>query len=71
MMWSKDDRCLVSCGMDGAVYKWDALTGACESSKNLEKSCIYMDAMFSPDTGSVLAVGNNFTLNELRDGKAS
>ncbi|XP_017350530.1 cilia- and flagella-associated protein 57 isoform X1 [Ictalurus punctatus] len=69
VMWSKDDRCLVSCGMDGAVYKWDALTGACESSKNLEKSCIYMDAMFSPDTGSVLAVGNNFTLNELRDGK--
>ncbi|KAF4092135.1 hypothetical protein AMELA_G00017440 [Ameiurus melas] len=69
VMWSKNDRRLMSCGMDGAVYEWDALTGACESSKNLEKSCTYMDAMFSPDTGSVLAVGNSFTLNELRDGQ--
>ncbi|XP_053502846.1 cilia- and flagella-associated protein 57-like [Ictalurus furcatus] len=69
VMWSEDDRRLASCGMDGAVYEWNALNGACESFKNVEKSCTYTDVMFSPDTGSVLTVGSNLTPNELRDGQ--
>ncbi|XP_017339117.1 cilia- and flagella-associated protein 57 isoform X2 [Ictalurus punctatus] len=67
VMWSEDDRRLASCGMDGSVYEWNALNGACESFKNVEKSCTYTDVMFSPDTGSVLTVGSNLTPNELRD----
>ncbi|MCI4395775.1 hypothetical protein PGIGA_G00195880 [Pangasianodon gigas] len=69
--WSEDDRRLVSCGTDGTVYEWNALTGACESSKSVQKSCTYTDAMFLPSTGSVLAVGNDFTLDEFQDGQAS
>ncbi|XP_053495458.1 cilia- and flagella-associated protein 57-like [Ictalurus furcatus] len=69
VMWSEDDRCLASCGMDGAVYEWNALTGACESFKNVEKSCTYTAVMFLPDSGSILAVGSDLTPNELRDGQ--
>ncbi|MCI4395800.1 hypothetical protein PGIGA_G00196230 [Pangasianodon gigas] len=53
--WSEDDRCLVSCGMDGAVYVWNVLTSARESD-NVQRSCIYTDVTFSPNTGTILAI---------------
>ncbi|MCJ8750012.1 hypothetical protein PDJAM_G00194050 [Pangasius djambal] len=53
--WSEDDRRLVSCGMDGAVYVWNVLTSAREAD-NVQRSCIYTDATFSPSTGTILAI---------------
>lgn len=69
MKWSEDDRRLMSCGSDGSVYEWNALTGAIES-ENVQNYHTYIAAMFLPNTGSILTVDSNMTFNEFRDGKA-
>ncbi|XP_060782965.1 cilia- and flagella-associated protein 57 [Neoarius graeffei] len=66
VVWSADDSHLVSCGMDGAVYEWNALNGQRESESVL-KSCSYTSLALSPDTRSILAVGNDCTLKEIQD----
>ncbi|MCI4377754.1 hypothetical protein PGIGA_G00207350 [Pangasianodon gigas] len=70
VVWSADDSRLVSCGMDGAVYEWNALNGQRESESVL-KSCSYTSVAVSPDTRSILAVGNDCTLKEIQDCQAS
>ncbi|MCJ8731889.1 hypothetical protein PDJAM_G00204930 [Pangasius djambal] len=70
VVWSADDSRLVSCGMDGAVYEWNALTGQRESESVL-KSCSYTSVALSPDTRSILAVGSDCTLKEIQDCQAS
>ncbi|XP_034157779.2 cilia- and flagella-associated protein 57-like [Pangasianodon hypophthalmus] len=62
--WSNDDRRLVSCGIDGAVYVWNTLTGDYENRN--ETKCSYTDVTFSPNTGSVLAV-DHFNLKEIHN----
>ncbi|TSL47572.1 Cilia- and flagella-associated protein 57 [Bagarius yarrelli] len=52
--WRDDDRRLVSCGKDGTVFVWDSMTGNYEVKNEME--CCYADVMFSPKTGTVLAV---------------
>ncbi|XP_033977740.1 cilia- and flagella-associated protein 57 [Trematomus bernacchii] len=64
--WSLDDGRLVSCGMDGAVYEWNAQTGTRESESVL-KSCSYTDVSFSSDGKTILAVGTDLTLKEIQD----
>lgn len=64
--WSPDDGRLVSCGMDGAVYEWNAQTGK-RVSECVLKSCSYTDVVFSSDCKSVLAVGSDATLKEIQD----
>ncbi|KAM9501173.1 cilia- and flagella-associated protein 57 [Clarias gariepinus] len=66
VVWSADDGRLVSCGMDGAVYEWNALRGGRESESVL-KSCSYSSVALSVDARSILAVGNDFTLKEIQD----
>ncbi|XP_053484612.1 cilia- and flagella-associated protein 57 isoform X3 [Ictalurus furcatus] len=66
VVWSTDDSRLVSCGMDGAVYEWNALSGQRESESVL-KLCSYTGVALSPDTRSILAVGNDCTLKEIQD----
>lgn len=56
--------------MDGAIYKWDILTGTRESD-NIQKSCIYTDVVFSPKTGNILAVSTDFKLKEIRGEEVS
>ncbi|XP_034159183.2 cilia- and flagella-associated protein 57 isoform X1 [Pangasianodon hypophthalmus] len=68
VVWSADDSRLVSCGMDGAVYEWNALNGQRESESVL-KSCSYTSVAISPDTRSILAAGNDCTLKEIQDCK--
>lgn len=70
VVWSADDSHLVSCGMDGAVYEWNALNGQRESESVL-KSCSYTSVALSQDTRSILAVGNDCTLKEIQDCQAS
>ncbi|KAF5888302.1 cilia- and flagella-associated protein 57, partial [Clarias magur] len=66
VVWSADDSRLVSCGMDGAVYEWNALGGRRESESVL-KSCGYSGVALSVDARSIIAVGNDFTLKEIQD----
>ncbi|TSL47590.1 Cilia- and flagella-associated protein 57 [Bagarius yarrelli] len=63
--WSKDDRRLVSCGMDGSIYVWNILTGTCELDI-VQSQCITTVVTFSPSTGNVLAVGSDFKLKEFQ-----
>ncbi|KAM8930502.1 cilia- and flagella-associated protein 57 [Pelodytes ibericus] len=64
--WSADDTKLVSCGLDGAVYEWNSLTGKRESECVL-KSCSYSSVALSPDSKTIFAVGSDQTLKEISD----
>lgn len=64
--FSSDDSRLVSCGMDGAVYEWNTLSGARESESVL-KSCSYSSVAISPDSKTFFAVGTDCTLKEIQD----
>ncbi|XP_069795130.1 cilia- and flagella-associated protein 57 isoform X1 [Narcine bancroftii] len=64
--WNFDDSKLVSCGMDGAVYEWNTLTGKRESECVL-KSCSYTGICISPDGKCIFAVGSDRTLKEITD----
>ncbi|KAK2846133.1 hypothetical protein Q7C36_010987 [Tachysurus vachellii] len=55
--WNDDDTLLVSCGPDGMVYVWDALTGL-YTSRNDTDQC-YVDVTFSPNNTSIVAVAHN------------
>ncbi|KAM9326708.1 cilia- and flagella-associated protein 57 [Gastrophryne carolinensis] len=64
--WSADDSKLVSCGLDGAVYEWNTLTGKRESECVL-KSCSYGCVALLPDSKTIFAVGSDQTLKEISD----
>ncbi|XP_072308119.1 cilia- and flagella-associated protein 57 [Eucyclogobius newberryi] len=64
--WGPDDRRLVSCGMDGAVYEWNTQTGKRESESVL-KTCSYTGMSFSSDYKTIIAVGTDHTLKEIQD----
>lgn len=64
--FSADDSRLVSCGMDGAVYEWNTLTGARESESVL-KTCSYTGVTISPDAKTFFAVGTDCSLKEIQD----
>ncbi|XP_059839968.1 cilia- and flagella-associated protein 57 isoform X2 [Hypanus sabinus] len=64
--WNSDDSKLVSCGMDGAVYEWNTLTGKRESECVL-KTCSYTGISISPDGKCIFAVGSDRTLKEIAD----
>lgn len=66
VVWSADDSRLVSCGMDGAVYEWNALSGQRES-ESVVKSCSYSSVALSTNTRRILAVANDCTLKEIQD----
>ncbi len=64
--FSTEDSRLVSCGMDGAVYEWNTLTGARESESVL-KTCSYTGVTISPDSKTFFAVGTDCSLKEIQD----
>ncbi|KAG1932003.1 cilia- and flagella-associated protein 57 [Pimephales promelas] len=66
VVFSPDDSRLVSCGMDGAVYEWNTLTGTRESDSVL-KTCSYTGVTISPDAKTFFAVGTDCTLKEIQD----
>ncbi|XP_067892983.1 cilia- and flagella-associated protein 57 isoform X2 [Heterodontus francisci] len=66
IVWNLDDSKLISCGMDGAVYEWNTLTGKRESECVL-KTCSYADLCISPDSKTIFAVGSDRTLKEITD----
>ncbi|XP_038649881.1 cilia- and flagella-associated protein 57 [Scyliorhinus canicula] len=66
IIWNPDDSKLISCGMDGAVYEWNTLTGKRESECVL-KSCSYTGLCITPDSKTIFAVGSDRTLKEITD----
>ncbi|XP_069083885.1 cilia- and flagella-associated protein 57 [Pleurodeles waltl] len=64
--WSADDSKLVSCGMDGAVYEWNTLTGKRETECVL-KTCSYTSVTITADAKTIFAVGSDQTLKEISD----
>ncbi|XP_056149801.1 cilia- and flagella-associated protein 57-like [Lampris incognitus] len=64
--WTPDDSRLVSCGMDGAVYKWDTRSSKLETACVL-KSCSYTGVAISTDIRNIFAIGTDHTLKEIQD----
>lgn len=66
VVWSADDSKIVSCGMDGAVYEWDAYSGK-RIGESVLKSCSYTGVTITPDGKNIYAVGNDKTIKEIND----
>lgn len=64
--WSLDDSQMVSCGSDGAVYKWNMQTGTRESEWVLS-SCSHSAVGFASGQKTLLTVGTDLTLKEIQD----
>ncbi|XP_060739669.1 cilia- and flagella-associated protein 57-like [Tachysurus vachellii] len=65
--WREDSCYLVSNGLDGTVFEWNALTGARKSLKT-QKSFSFTDMTFSASNKSIISVGDSM-LKEFRDGE--
>jgi len=66
LVWSVDDMRIATCGVDGAVYEWEVLTGR-RVTENVLKSCSYTGVALSPDAKTTFAVGSDHTLKEISD----
>ncbi|XP_076326508.1 cilia- and flagella-associated protein 57-like [Tachypleus tridentatus] len=66
LVWSTNDHQLVSCGMDGAVYEWDVLSGT-RSGESVLKTCSYTGVSTSSDGKTTFAVGTDRTIKEISD----
>ncbi|KAL5016238.1 hypothetical protein ScPMuIL_005827 [Solemya velum] len=64
IVWSADDSKIVSCGMDGAVYEWEAATGK-RVGESVLKSCSYTGVSITPDGKTTFTVGSDKTLKEI------
>lgn len=62
MIWSEDDRQLVTCSDDGSLYEWD-ITGK-RTGENVNKECSYNDVSLSNADGVVYAVGSDKTVKQ-------
>ena len=70
VIWSADDSKIVSCGMDGAVYEWDTMTGK-RVGESVLKSCSYTSVAVTPDGKTTFAVGSDKTLKEVSDSQVN
>jgi hypothetical protein len=66
IVWSADDTKIVSCGLDGAVYEWNAQSYE-RVGENVLKACSYSCVATSPNGGTIFAVGSDKTLKEIRE----
>jgi len=70
VVWSSDDTRVVTCGIDGAVYEWEVLTGR-RLAENVLKLCSYTGVALSPDAKTTFAVGSDHTLKEISDSQVT
>ncbi|BFY99763.1 hypothetical protein BsWGS_02803 [Bradybaena similaris] len=68
VIWSFDDNKLVTCGLDGAVYEWDPITGR-RIGDSVLRTCSYSSITITPDGKSTLAVGSDRILREISDSR--
>jgi len=70
VVWSSDDMRIATCGVDGAVYEWEVLTGR-RAAENVLKLCSYAGVALSPDAKTTFAVGSDHTLKEISDSQVT
>lgn len=63
--WSKDDKRLVSCGDDGAIYEWDNESGE-RCGESVQKGLIYTSVSLTVDN-FIYATANNGTFREISE----
>jgi len=66
IIWSSDDNKIVSCGLDGAVYEWETMSGK-RVGESVLKSCHYTGVAVTGDGKTTFAVGSDKTLKEISD----
>ncbi|KAJ8306471.1 hypothetical protein KUTeg_017016 [Tegillarca granosa] len=66
VVWTSDDSKIISAGMDGAVYEWDAFTGK-RGAESVDKKCSYTGVAVTPDGKNTFAVGSDKSLREISD----
>ncbi|OAF69544.1 WD repeat-containing protein [Intoshia linei] len=64
--WSIDDTRLYTCGMDGAIYEWEASTGK-RLSDSVLKSCSYNSICLGIDENAIYAVGTDRKLKKIME----
>lgn len=64
LIWSSDDRLVVSCGNDGAVYEWDLATGN-RTNECIQKGIEYRSVALTRDSVSTYAVTDSGVLREI------
>ena len=65
-MWTPDDKKLLSCGQEGAVYEWD-MTIAKRIGEVVNKGISYWDCSITSDGKFIYAVGNDGLLKEITE----
>lgn len=66
LVWTPDDKKLVSCGQEGAVYEWD-MTFAKRIGEVVNKGISYSDCNITSDGKFIYAVGNDGLLKEITE----
>lgn len=64
LIWSIDDRFVVSCGNDGAVYEWELSSGN-RTNESIQKGIEYRSVAVTKDSASIYAVTNSGVLREI------
>ena len=67
LSWSPDDKRLVSCGSDGSIVEWDAVTQEQEWTVNIPKSDF--ESIVITDKGTVIAVAKTEIIHHLFNGR--
>jgi WD40 repeat protein len=70
VIWSEDDRRLVSCGQDGAVYEWSIPFGN-RISEVVLKGKEIVDIALVPSSNHIYAVDSRRVIRQLVDSQVS
>eukprot|EP01116_Phalansterium_solitarium_P025006 TRINITY_DN9363_c0_g2_i2.p1 TRINITY_DN9363_c0_g2~~TRINITY_DN9363_c0_g2_i2.p1 ORF type:complete len:870 (+),score=418.23 TRINITY_DN9363_c0_g2_i2:862-3471(+) len=63
IFWSNDDSKMVTAGLDGAVYEWNARDG--KRVDHIQKTCLYTSAVILDDNKTIFAVGSDKKIKEI------
>ena len=71
MRFSSDDRVLVTCGDDGAIYEWDVSNHGKRKNELVIKQCAYNDVCLTDDPEEddlvTYAVGSDKTIKQIHE----
>lgn len=66
MVWSSDDKTLVSCSEDGSVIEWNIVLGK-KKGEVVTEGISYTDCAISSDGKIIYAVGSDGLLREISE----
>lgn len=64
LKWTLEDKKLVSCGSDGAIYEWDIITGK-KMNEIITHGVSYWDCSVTSDGKFIYVVGDDGFLKEI------